>query len=240
MGVALWQDGGKMKFLLIGVFFALTLFGADTKQYQVNEVPKHMSVKEKKERFFSLVAPVVMKVHKELEQRFDDVNKTLSEGKTTPQIKRLKQIYKVKTDQELLMALKPHPASITIAQAAMESAWGTSRFFVEANNIFGVWAKTDKVPRIAASVKRGGKHTIWLRKYDTLEAAVRSYYGMMGRNPVFKEFREVRYKTENPYEIVKKLDKYSEMGEAYTKEIASVIRYNKLQRYDQDMNTSKP
>lgn len=229
-----------MKFLFIGMLFALSLFGVNQTQYKANVVPKHMSVKEKKQRFFALVGPVVMKVHKELEKRFNDVNKTLAQGKTTPKIKHLKKIYKVKTDRDLLLALKPHPASITIAQAAMESAWGTSRFFVEANNIFGVWAKTDKVPRIAASVKRGGKHTIWLRKYHTLEAAVRSYYGMMGRNPVFQEFREVRYKTENPYEIVKKLDKYSEMGEAYTNEIANVIRYNKLERYDKNLNTSKP
>ena len=229
-----------MKVWMIVAVFAMALFGVEPKQYKTDVVPKHMSVKEKKKRFFALVAPAVVKVHDELLKQFEDVNATIAQGKTTPEIEQLKKIYKVKTDRDLLLALKPHPASITIAQAAMESAWGTSRFFVEANNIFGMWATSDKVPRIAASIKRGGKHTIWLRKYDTLEDAVRSYYRTMGRNPVYKEFREVRFNTQNPYEIVKKLDKYSEMGEAYTKEIANVIRYNKLERYDRNESSVTP
>ena len=219
-----------MRFLSVFVLGIFLIVPAQ--EYRVDIVPKNMSVKEKKKRFFTLVAPAVLRVYHELQKEFEDVRKTLLQGQITPKIDQLKKIYKVKTDKELLLALKPHPPSIALAQAAMESAWGTSRFFVEANNIFGMWANTDKVARIAASQKREDGRTIWLRKYASLEESVRSYYKTMGRNPAYKEFRDIRYKTNDPYEIVKKLNRYSEMGEEYTQKIASVIRYNKLQRYD--------
>ena len=78
-----------------------------------------------------------------------------------------------------------HPISIALAQAAMESAWGTSRFFKEANNIFGVWAYYKNTPRIAALQKRNGK-TIWLRKYASLEDSVSDYYRNISKSSAYK------------------------------------------------------
>ena len=39
-------------------------------------------------------------------------------------------------------------------------------------------------------------------------------------------------KTDDPYKLVKKLDRYSEMGAKYGKELTSMIRYNKFYLYD--------
>ena len=55
---------------------------------------------------------------------------------------------------------------------------------------------------------------------------------MMGRGNAYKDFRDVRYETDDVKKIVKELDHYSEIGEKYTKELASMIRYNKLTKYD--------
>lgn len=114
---------------------------------------KPMSVKEKKERFRTLIAPAVDRVYKELDAQYIDISKNLTNPKYNKKIKSLKTTYKVKTDEELLMALKPHPRSIAVAQAAMESAWATSRFFNEATNIFGIWSFNKNAPRIAAGEK---------------------------------------------------------------------------------------
>ncbi len=206
---------------------------ADNKvKYTASEVPKKMSVKTKKERFYYLVEPAVQKVHAELTKQYNAVKQDIKNSKKTTQIQELKKVYKVKSDKELLLALKPHPQSIALAQAAMESAWATSRFFVKANNIFGMWSVNKNEPRIAAGEKRNGTKTIWLKKFDSIEDSVREYYTMMGRGRAYKEFRRVRYESSNVLKIIKKLDKYSEMGEKYTEELGSMIRYNKLIKYD--------
>lgn len=187
-----------------------------------------MTVQEKKARFISLVLPVTQQVYAELQQRYNDVSEKLKAG---AQFKDLMAEYGASNDEELLMALKPHPVSITLAQAAMESSWATSRFFREANNIFGVWSFDEHDDRIAAGEKRGDK-TIWLKKYSSIEAAISDYYRTLARGSAFVDFRRLNLTTSDPYELVKKLDKYSEKGALYGEELTSIIKFNQFYKYD--------
>ena len=199
---------------------------------KVTKIKKHNSIFKKKQKFFALVVPSIQKVHEEQEKQFQKIKKDLELHTNLEQITKLKKLYRVHTDTELLLALKPHPQSIVIAQAAIESAWGTSRFFREANNIFGMWSKDPNEPRIAAGVKREGKHTIWLRKFSNLDESIRQYYQTIGRVKDYRAFRELRFETDDVEILVKKLDKYSELGDKYTQILSSVIRHNKLTKYD--------
>ena len=192
----------------------------------------NISIVSKKARFYYFVLPAVQKVYEELQKQYNEVYMDINLSRNINKIKQLKKNYGVKTDKELLMALKPHPKSIVLAQAAMESAWATSRFFIQANNIFGMWSTHKNEPRVAANKKRDGKKTIWLKKFDTLEDSVRWYYKTIAKHKAYKEFRELRYKSDNVMEMIQKLDKYSEMGDRYTKELGSLIKYNKLTKYD--------
>jgi Bax protein len=214
------------------VLFPLLLISVAIYFYSAKEaaLPK-MTVQEKKARFKNLIIPAVNEVYDELTVQYLDVSESLISGNNNDMIEKLKIEYKAKTDNELLMALKPHPKSIAIAQAAMESAWATSRFFNKANNIFGVWSFDEDEPRIAALKKRGDK-TIWLKKYPSVKASVRGYYRTLGRSAAFKKFRELRLKTDNPYSLVKKLDRYSEKGAEYGDELTSIIKFNKFNTYD--------
>jgi len=190
-----------------------------------------MTVQEKKARFKSLIVPAVDTVYAELMTRYQKVKATVDAGGTNDDIEALKVEYKASNNEELLMALKPHPKSIAIAQAAMESSWATSRFFNVAYNIFGVWSFDEDEPRVAALKKRGDK-TIWVKKYDSIEAAVYDYYRTLGRSSAFAEFRQTRMETEDPFVLVKKLDKYSEKGALYGEELTSIIKFNKFDQYD--------
>ena len=225
-----------MKFTYIVLLMSFGLLTtnsfASTPKYTAQNVPKKMTVAVKKERFYYLLAPAIDKVYNELSVQYSEVKKDLKSGSNAAKIEKLKATYKVKSDKDLLLALKPHPQSIALAQAAMESAWATSRFFVKANNVFGMWSVNKNEPRIAAGEKRGGKKTIWLKKFATIEDSVREYYKMMGRGRAYKDFRRVRHETNDVKKIVKELDNYSEIGEKYIKELASMIRYNKLTKYD--------
>lgn len=221
-----------MKFSIIIILLGFTLVGASTIKYSTQIVPAKMSVKEKKARFIALIEPAVQEVHSELLQQYREVQEDIKKHTDLKRVQKLKRVYKVQSDEKLLLALKPHPQSIALAQAAMESAWATSRFFIEAKNIFGMWSVNPNEPRIAANEKRAGTRTIWLKKFSTIKESVREYYKLMGRGEAFKEFRRVRSETDNPFKIIKKLDKYSEIGEKYAQELGSMIRYNKFQRFD--------
>jgi Bax protein len=183
---------------------------------------------EKKARFQKLMLPTVRKVHADLESNFRSAEKAVAAGKD---LAAMREEYRAATDKDLLGALKPHPVSIVPAQAAMESAWATSRFFVEANNVFGVWSFDPDEPRIAAAEKRGDK-TVYVKQYRSLEASIRDYYRTLARGEKFAKFRALRLTTDDPFKLVAKLDDYSEKGALYGEELAAIIRRNEFQQHD--------
>ena len=191
-------------------------------------VPPEMTSIEKKERFQELMLPAVKKVHAELETAFLKAEQAVAAG---TDLAAMREEYRAVTDSDLLGALKPHPISIALAQGAMESAWGTSRFFVEAKNVFGVWSFDPDEPRIAAGEKRGDK-TVYVKRYRTLEASIRDYYRTLARGAKFAEFRSLRLTTDDPFKLVTRLDSYSEMGAVYGEELTAIIRRNEFQQYD--------
>jgi len=193
---------------------------------------KPMTVAEKKLRFRELLVPAVDSVYRRLHEQYKRTARLLASNKGAPTIAALKKRYRAGSDTELLAALKPHPRSVALAQAALESSWGTSRFFNEANNVFGVWSFNTGEPRIAATGRRGSK-TIWLKKYATIEASVEDYYRVLALGRAYRAFRAQRLRSDNPYELLTKLDSYSEKGAAYGRELSSVLSYNKFSKYDE-------
>ncbi len=201
-------------------------------QQSVIKTIKNTKITTKKRNFYAILVPAIQKTHNQLMNEYTSVVNDINSKKNSKKIQKLKKEYKVNNDKELLIALKPHPQSIVLAQAAMESAWGTSRFFNEANNVFGMWSVNKNEPRISAGEKRNGIRTIWLKKFTNIEDSIKAYYKLMATGKAYREFREIRFNTDDPFKIVKKLNRYSELGEKYTQEIASVIKYNKLTQYD--------
>ena len=103
------------------------------------------NVQLKKETFIKIVLPLIVA---ENEKILDDREKlkSLSAKKFTSDLEKqwLRQKlleYKVKKGNfdELMVRMDMIPVSIALAQAAKESGWGTSRFALEGNAIFGQW-----------------------------------------------------------------------------------------------------
>jgi len=84
------------------------------------------------------------------------------------------------------------PTSIIIAMAGIESAWGTSRFSVEGNNLFGIrtWdLKTDHMkPKDVKDAKFG------LKKYATKCDSIKDMIRILNTHPAYIEFRVERIK----------------------------------------------
>ena len=178
-----------------------------------------------------MLVPAIEKVYKDLQNQYDEIKILADKNPNHPKIHKLMKEYSAKNTQDLLQRIKPHPKSIAIAQSAIESAWATSRFTKIANNLFGVWSLNKNESRVQAS-KTSGKNAVYVRRYNTLIDSVRDYYKVLATSKVFEEFRIQKMKTNNIYDMVKKLDKYSIRGKVYTKELESIIKYNKFYKLD--------
>ena len=138
--------------------------------------------------------------------------------------------YKCREINELISKLNTHPTSIVLAQAALESGWGTSRFYREANNLFGVWSYNENESRIKAMEDREGQ-SVYVRKYDALPESIVSYFKTIARGP-YSEFRAAREKISEVSVLISYLEVYSELREEYVKRLDQLIQYNKLEKYD--------
>ncbi|MDF1762793.1 MAG: glucosaminidase domain-containing protein [Oleibacter sp.] len=206
--------------------------GSSLRDSMVLKHPKKMTVIEKKERFRELIVPAVDAVHKDLEKQYQEVSDLIDKDPESKKLEQLREQYNTKTNKSLLIAINPHPRSIAIAQAALESSWATSRFARQANNLFGVWSFNEDEPRLAARQKRG-KTTIWIKKYDSIEDSIRDYYLILSKGKAYRSFKRLNMTTNDPEQLVTKLDKYSEKGAAYGVALMSVIRHNDFTQYDQ-------
>ena len=206
------------------------------------KVPKKSQYKaapitnQSKKIFLKKTIAAIKKVKQNLDRKYNIVlalsqKKMLSE-KDKKVLNRLKETYKLKTTQALLNRFKTHPISIVIAQAALETGWGSSRFYRQANNIFGIWSFNKNEPRMAAGVQREGAKTIYVKKYPNLEASIQGYFRMMARGRAYKEFRKARMKSDNPFELITYLDHYSELRHNYVKRIYYMIKSNKFYKLD--------
>ena len=194
-----------------------------------------LDVQKKKQAFINLMIPSILIAKHELEQ---ERNKVLElDAKTndlTPSdndyLNALKKKYKCNSNLELLLRMRTHPTSIVIAQAAIESGWGTSRFYKEANNVFGVWSYNENEPRMRASEAREGT-SVYVKKYDSLPESIASYFQTIARGP-YAGFREKRNETNEVFELTPHLLRYSELREVYVERVQELIKYNQLERYD--------
>jgi Bax protein len=196
---------------------------------------KDLTIEEKKEKFIDMIVPSILVAKHQLKYEQERVATLLLQDSISIEdeewLAQKRKKFQALDNYELYDKMETHPTSIIIAQAILESGWGTSKFFQKANNIFGVWSFNANEKRIRASKKRGNK-TIYLKKYQNMEASIYDYLLTLSKNDNYKKFREERLKTKNPYKLVDYLIKYSEDREVYTKKIKNMIKNNKLAIYD--------
>jgi Bax protein len=142
-----------------------------------------------------------------------------------------KSKHKAKNIEDLINRLGTLPNSIVLAQAAIETGWGESRFFVQASNLFGIWSFDSSESRIAAGENRN-KKTIFLRSYDDMSRSIADYFQVLSRHSAYKGLRKARQKSNDPYDLIPHLKNYSERKSWYTKQLKKVIRQNNLTQYD--------
>lgn len=198
-------------------------------------LPDTMNTKKRKKAFIDMLLPSILISKYKISQLRKKVLYISKKDKLTNEEKVfLNKLYrrcKTTKNDMLLTKMTTHPVSVVLAQAAVESGWGSSRFFIKANNIFGVWSFNKKEKRISALGMRGAK-TIYLKKYDSMEESITDYFRTLGTSRSFKSFRDGRILHNEPLRLIDDLKHYSELREEYVEKLRKVITYNKLDKYD--------
>lgn len=137
---------------------------------------------------------------------------------------------------ELLLRVDVIPASLVLAQAANESAWGTSRFALEGNNIFGQWCYEEGCGIIPNRRVEGATHEV--KSFDSIKASIEGYFLNINTHHLYSDFRDERARLRrqglglDPIALVEGLERYSQRGENYIDEVQTMIQQNDLRDRD--------
>ena len=141
-------------------------------------------------------------------------------------------ITKYKTDSilELKKRIYPHPVSLALTQAVLESGWGTSSIARKGNNLFGIMSFSPDESRLKMQFN-DSEDDIYLRTYNSIIESVESYYLLISRVSSYKKFRDKRWEGAPSSKLVYFLDSYHETKQ-YAELANSIIKNNDLARYD--------
>lgn len=217
--------------LLFFMLVATTLIFSSIKKPVTGLYLAESKSRNRKEFFTSSLMPVITEVKKEIEDSRKKV-KTLSskELKTESEEKFLKEHfekYRIEEGdyQKLLEVMIFPPPSLILAQASLESAWGTSKLTKQGNNLFGMRSFEQNEPRIKIGKK------IYYRKYNSVKDSIKDYVVNISRHSAYQDLRSGIVKGEDSLTLVKYLDKYAENPE-YRQKLTSVLNSNNFIQYD--------
>ena len=145
---------------------------------------------------------------------------------------------------ELLYRIDIIPAGLALGQAAYESGYGTSRFAVEGNALFGQWTYGGQGMVPEQQRQSLGDHRI--ATFDWPFDSVRGYFINLMSHPAYEEFRRLRAEARaagRPLESLQLADgliNYSERGQEYVDTLKGMIRVNKLDIADHAVFRDEP
>ena len=229
------------------IFFLLVSFGYSIDGGFSQEYYKIRDAKVKKIAFVNTLLPKIQKAEKQILSDRMFIQKFFGKYLFTYSLKarydmvrlikiskkyRIKQMY---NEAEYLDKIDSIPVSLVLAQSAVESAWGDSRFAKEGNNLFGewTWGKKGLIPE-----GRDANATHKLRIFDSLDDSIARYMLNLNRHRSYKEFRSLRAhkrsigKPFSGLDAAKTMTNYSQMREVYNRLIAQVIRGNGFMGYE--------
>jgi len=199
------------------------------------------STQLKKETFIKIVLPLVVAENERILADREKL-KILSVKKftTDPEKQWIRQKlleYKVKKGdlKELLVRMDIIPTSIALAQAAKESGWGTSRFALEGNAIFGQWTWSGQG---IAPLDRANDKNHKILKFPILRASVKAYKNNLNTHKSYSKFRAKRLnlrekkKIISGLELTETLNNYAQTGSEYTKILNQIIKQNRLTDFE--------
>ena len=207
-----------------------------------NEMKSIENSGKRKNLFIKIILPLVLEENNRIiidrKKLFTILNKNKN---SKDEIKWLNQKFKqygvVNKDLATLkVRMDIIPVSLAIAQAAKETGWGTSRFAIEGNALFGQWTWSGEGIKPAGADTNA---TYKVMKFNVLKASVRAYQRNLNTHSSYKKFRFVRAqlrddnKKLDSLKLAEYLDNYAQTGTEYTKVLQQIIQQNQLKDFDE-------
>ncbi|MBW2186057.1 MAG: glucosaminidase domain-containing protein [Deltaproteobacteria bacterium] len=211
------------------------------------------NVKQKKHLFFLSLLPMVLTQNEKVMQQRGQLQQLLAQydkeqtlsARDNDWINRLMKEYRFSHDplnnsahrQQLLSRVDMIPTALVLAQAANESAYGTSRFAQLANNIFGEWTFTPGTGIVPKGRPAG--ETYEVKKFSSLNDSIQSYINNLNSHQAYSKLRaarEMMRSNQQPLQafyLAEGLLNYSTRRDAYVDEIQTMINYNQLSQLAQ-------
>jgi len=145
---------------------------------------------------------------------------------------------------ELLERVDIVPPALALAQSIEESGWGTSRFALLGNAVYGQWTWTPGAGIVPENRPEG--ETYEVQRFKSLENSVAAYMRNLNSKSSYREFREhraaMRARGEAPdsYKLAGYLHRYSIRGADYIRTIRSIMRSNSLELFDDARLADEP
>ena len=219
--------------------------GQKVKPIYLTKLPKDLKnlgdTKKKRELFIKIVLPLILDENQKITDDRKKLFKILSKNFNTVGervwLKRRFKEYKIEDGDlaRLKMRMDIVPVSLALAQAANESGWGTSRFALEGNALFGQWTWSKK--GISPKNKDPNKSHKVLQ-FQILKASVRAYKNNLNTHNAYQEFREARAQLRQEDRIIdglklaKYVKNYASIGEKYVAILEAIIEKNSLTDFD--------
>ena len=194
-----------------------------------------------KQSFINLVLPLIVASNDELVQRRNAV-KAAFDAQNRALLEKWAVLYRVDPEkfddaelaEQLLRRVDTIPVALALAQAAIESGWGTSRFARQGNALFGQWAWTDSAGMRPLAASNG---RAVVRSFGSLLESVRAYMHNLNTHPNYQRFRMARQRLSPQNKSIKAgtlaayLDSYAEIGAAYVDKLRAVMSSNNFDQY---------
>lgn len=207
------------------------------------------TTQEKKQYFFFSMMPMVLHANETIRQQrktllnlrdsmgWDDEEKAVLEAVATEyEVPAPQSPQDAEAFNQLLSRVDIVPVSLALAQGAIESGWGTSRFAAEGNALYGQWSwGSDAMTPNRVRTELGN---YGVRAFKTPFESITAYMHNLNTNHAYQSFRQIRARLRQDNrpltgtELAAGLEHYSERGDAYVSDIRSVIRVNKLRQTD--------
>jgi Bax protein len=202
---------------------------------------------EKKTIFYRALLPIVLAENSRIWNERVFLLQQFGLGTVDPlsdagrEIARIAERYRVDGDlndpatrDTLLRRVDVVPVTLVLAQAAKESGWGTSRFALESNNLFGIWTWDEDEGSVP--LNRPGDATHMVRVYPDIETSVRAYLHNINIGFAYTDFRDMRAdmraagKPLDPFQLAGALDRYSAAGDIYVNDIRTMLHSDELDK----------
>ncbi|MGH8279757.1 MAG: glucosaminidase domain-containing protein [Gammaproteobacteria bacterium] len=220
----------------------------DVPPYAVTSLPYGINTldpEEKKSVFFRALLPLVLAENQRIWNQRAYLLQQFGQGRIErdsldgAEVAALAEDYKIsgnlnapQTRTALLDRVDTVPTALVLAQAAQESGWGTSRFALEANNLFGVWTWDSAQGSVPVNRPGGANHLV--RIYPDLQSSIRAYLYNINVGFAYVDFRKMRAAMRasgrplNALDLAGSLNRYSITGDLYIQNIRSMILGNGL------------